>query len=246
MKNGSVRTVTLPDGSVFTMSDWGDYPLWSRAEMDPDASQDVIIFNYTQSQTIPGGGTNARATLVDTNMPTAGQLPLRHQMVVFAVMIRYDEAATYDSVNSADLKGCVRQNVPGTVEGYQEPSFAEGLRKWNNIKSNMIFQLVIEGNKPYVEGGLDHFPSGGGLWTRNSEEWGTPTQSSYYVNNGESGAHAGRRLAMPVHIGALEAFQGLFRLPRGVMCNWTNTRGSSKTGYGLTCVLNGPRQRPIG
>jgi len=237
----SVRTVKLPDGSVFTMSDWGDYPLWSRAEMDPDATQDTIIFNYLQSQTIPGGASNARATLVETNVPGAGQLPLRHQMVIFSVMIRYDEAIT-----NSDAKGKVHQNQPGTLAAYQDPSFAEGLRKWNNIKSNMIFQLIVEGSKPYVEGHLDHFPAGGGLWTIHSEEVGTPTLSSYYVNNGESGAHAGRRLAMPIHIGALEQYAGLLRLPRGALANWTNTLASSKTGYGITVILNGPRQRPVG
>ena len=42
----TVRTVTLPDGSTFTMSDWGDYPIWSRAEFAADQAQDVTIFNY--------------------------------------------------------------------------------------------------------------------------------------------------------------------------------------------------------
>lgn len=214
--------------------------------MDPDASQDTIIFNYLQSQTVPGGGSNARATLAETNMPGAGQLPLRHQMVVFSVMIRYDEAIT-----NSDAKGKVHTNQPGTLAAYQDPTFAEGLRKWNNIRSNMIFQLVVEGNKPYVEGHLDHFPAGGGLWSINSPESTISTGSvaylqSYFMNNGESGAHAGRRLAMPIHIGALEQFQGLLRLPRGALANWTNTLASSKTGYGITVYLNGPRQRPVG
>ena len=237
----TVRTVTLPDGSSFTMSDWGDYPLWSRAEIAADGSQDIIIFNYTASQSIPGGASNANATLVDTNLPAAGQLPLRHQMVVFSVRARFDEACT-----NAGANGLVHVNVPGTLEAYQEPMHAEGLRKWNNIVSNMVFQFVVENTKPYVEGPLTDFPAGGGLWMIHGEETGSPTYPAYYINNGQPQATAARRLAMPIHLGALETFQGLLRLPRGELANWTDTKASSKTDYGVTITLNGPRQRPIG
>ena len=233
----SVRTVTLPDGSTFTMSDWGDYPLWSRAEIDPYSAQDVVIFNYVASQTIPGGGSNNRGTLVDTNLPTAGQLPLRHQMVIFSVQAQFDEAKTDASVN-----GKVH-----VTAGSQEPSHAEGLRKWNCISSNYIFQLVIEGAKPYVEGPLCAFPSGGGLWMQNGEDSLTPQiVSAYYINNGQPQSTASRRLSLPIHLGALESFQGLLKLPRGAMANWTTSAASTMTDFGIKITLNGPRQRPIG
>jgi len=32
-----VRRVVLPDGTVVGMSDWGDYPMWSRATYTVDA-----------------------------------------------------------------------------------------------------------------------------------------------------------------------------------------------------------------
>jgi hypothetical protein len=36
VKPRAVRSVILPDGTECIISDWGDYPLWSRADLDPD------------------------------------------------------------------------------------------------------------------------------------------------------------------------------------------------------------------
>ena len=104
----TLRTVSLPDGTTYTMSDWGDYQIFSRAEISETNSQDVTLFNYVVSQTIPGGASNARATILDTNVPQASQLPLRHQMVIFSCAILFDEAKTND-----DAKGLVAPVVLG-------------------------------------------------------------------------------------------------------------------------------------
>lgn len=226
----TVRTVTLPDGSTFTMSDWGDYPVWSRAEIDPAASQEILIFNYTASQEIPGGATNARATILDTNMATSGQFALRHQMVVFSVMAKYDELSTAD-----DEKG-----EPGRGVLVQEAEPGIGMAKWQTIEGNLYFKFVVEQSKPYVEGTLDRFPMGGGLVFSMTDQ---NTVQSYCVNNGIQGMHAARRLAMPVHLGALETYQGIFQFPRGPLPAWSD---STSTGFGVKIILNGPRQRPIG
>lgn len=234
----SVRTVTLPDGSTFTMSDWGDYQLFSRAEIAADNSQEVTLFNYVVSQEIPGGASNARATILDTNLQTASQLPLRHQMVVFSCAIVFDEADT-----NASGKGEISPLANG---GYKQNLIAEGMRKWEAIRSNVYFTFIVEGIKPYIEGELCRYPSGGGLYFHRSEEPGTVTYGHYTVNNGEPGTHAARRLAMPVHLGALESFQGILKYPRGTIPDWTDNESGTKTAYGITVVLNGPRQRPIG
>jgi len=232
----TVRTVTLPDGSTFTMSDWGDYPIWSRAEFDPANAQDVTIFNYLVSQQIPGGATAARATLLDTNVPAAGQLPLRHQMVIFSVMARYDEANTSDDANDNPLRGKI----------INEPTNPIGLNKWNTIQANLFFQFIVEQSKPYIEGTLNRFPAGGGVhWQEAGRD--VATVESYYVTNGEVGMHAARRLAMPIHLGALETFNGVFKFPRGALPNWvTGFATSDQTAFGVTMILNGPRQRPVG
>ena len=235
----SVRTVTLPDGKTFMMSDWGDYQLFSRAEIGADNAQDVTLFNYVASQEIPGGATAARATICDTNMPTPSQLPLRHQQIVFSVGIIFDEVDTATS----SAVGLVNNQTAG---GYKQDLIADGLRKWEAIRHNVYFQLVVEGTKPYVEGELCRYPAGGGLYFSLSAEPGTVTYGAYNVNNGEPGMHAARRLAMPVHLGALESFAGLLKFPRGGIPNWTDAGLGTVSAYGIKVVLNGPRQRPIG
>jgi len=237
----TVRTVTLPDGSTFTMSDWGDYPLFSRAEIDRDNAQDVITFNYVQSQEIPGSAANGRATLMDTNMPTASQLPLRHQMVIFSVQIRFDEVDTEDNGNSL----VQAQATTGTVDT------TSGIAKWNIFTSNVYFVLLVENVKPYTEGPLTQYPHGGGLFLSQSLPGLGAVQDAYTIQNGEAGAHAARRLAMPVHIGALEQFQGLIKFPRGGL-NAAYTAGGIDADkgtlgkLGVNIGLFGPRQRPIG
>ena len=48
-------------------------------------------------------------------------------------------------------------------------------------------------------------------------------------------------------LGALETFNGVFKFPRGQMPNWvTGFATSDRTAYGVTILLNGPRQRPVG
>ena len=245
----TVRTVTLPDGSTFTMSDWGDYPLFSRAELDAANAQDVITFNYVQSQEIPGSATNGRATLMDTNMPTASQLPLRHQMVIFSVQIRFDEIDTDKNGNvlaqASELIGVGNQAVSGAM----------GLNKWNIFTSNVYFVLLVENVKPYTEGPLTQYPHGGGLYFNytNPDVTQAAGLNGYTIQNGEPGTHAARRLAMPVHLGALEQFQGLLKYPRGsiqaalIAAGINDGAGAVTAGkFGVNIGLFGPRQRPIG
>ncbi len=243
----TVRTVTLPDGSTFTMSDWGDYPLFSRAELDGNTAQDVLTFNYVQSQEIPGSATNGRATLMDTNMPTASQLPLRHQMVIFSMQIRFDEMDTNDATNAYPALT--------QADGATTTSTTEGFNKWNIFTSNVYFVLLVENVKPYTEGPLTQYPHGGGLYYNTSEMLlviTPPTDlEGYIVQNGEPGTHAARRLAMPVHLGALEQFQGLIKYPRGGLINTYIAAGGivdkADVGkLGVNIGLFGPRQRPIG
>ena len=71
-----IRTVTFGDGTPITITDWGDYPLWSRGQMAALQTTDVPLFQYIEGQTVPGGVVAATATKLDTNMPGPGQLPL--------------------------------------------------------------------------------------------------------------------------------------------------------------------------
>jgi len=233
----SVQTIELPSGEVFTISDWGDYPLYSRCQVAPGNAQDVITFNYVEAQPIPGGAAVAVATMMDTNLEQASSLPIDHQMVIFSVQIRFDEA-------DSDNLGVVTQS----------DTAAEGMIKWLNIIHNTRFSLTITNTKPYVEGPITEFPIGAGLYWQQTEDEGTalpgvtPTPMpnnayvAYEVTNGFPTAEAARRLALPVHLGTLQTFKGRFEWPRGAL---PNGGISPVTDFGLTVFLYGPRQRPV-
>jgi hypothetical protein len=150
-------------------------------------------------------------------------------MVVFSCQIRLDETDT-------DETGASMLDVEDTVW--------EGMYKWYNISCNVFFQLVVENVKPYTEGVIPQFPCGGGMYMLNNvyDQSAAPADEVYIPINGVPGAHAARRLAMPIHIGALETFHGSFQFPRGALTFVAETPED----YGLTVVLSGPRQRPIG
>lgn len=38
----AIREVTLPSGESFTLSDWGDYPMYSRATIQPGAGDSIV------------------------------------------------------------------------------------------------------------------------------------------------------------------------------------------------------------
>ena len=230
----SVQTIELPSGEVFTISDWGDYPLYSRCQVAPGNAQDVIVFNYIEAQAIPGGGAAALATLIDTNLDQDSALPIDEQMVIFSVQIRFDEA---DSDGSGDVT--------------QADTAAEGMIKWLNITHNTYFELTVTSQKPRVQGVITEFPIGGGLYWQQTEDPGgtyTPTPMpydnwvSYEVTNGFPTAEAARRLALPVHLPTMQTFKGRFRWPRGAL---PNGGVSPVTDFGLTVFLYGPRQRQV-
>lgn len=232
----------LPSGDVFTFSEWGDFPIWSRVEFDAGLGNDVLAFGYTESQDIPGGASNAQATLYDTNMDEPGQLPVDQTMVVMSIQIRFDES---QSDNDTENGKVVQADTP-----------SEGLLKWANLVQNMLFQFTITNQKPMAEGPLTEFPTGGGLYLQQGGAQGLPATPSpttaptpgvlgaaYDVNNGFPTAEAARLLALPLRIGTLQPFKGRFKPARGTVPTGDVVAAGV---YGLTTFLYGPRQRPVG
>ena len=211
--------------------------MWSRGQMAALQTTDVPLFQYIEGQTVPGGVVAATATKLDTNMPGPGQLPLGHQMLVYSIQAIFDEADS--DTTGGQVKNC--DTVP------------EGIAKWNNIVTNTLFQFKVEQSKAYAEGLLTHFPAGGGVHMVKTE---TIYQSSagmtpspepdvwaaYIVQNGHPTWEAARRLAMPIHLGALETFRGILSWPRGALV----APESPDKEFGITIRLTGPRQRPAG
>ena len=227
-----IREVAFGDGTVVRITDWGDYPIYSRgifssAELIAELSQAYYLFNYKVGGQMPA--TNQRATYADTNMPGDGQLPMGHQMLVYSIQVIPDEFAKASS--------------SGTYYPLQiqpEFTFAAAMWKWRKIFFQTFLQLTVEQSKSFVEGRLDHFPMGGGLEINTG---GAATGNAYSVTNGDKTWAATRRLAMPIHLGSLETFYVKLDWPRGGL-DYDQTGYAFVAGFGLTVRLTGPRQRP--
>ena len=227
-----IREITFGDGTVVRITDWGDYPIYSRAlftrsELTAELSQTVYLFNYVVGGQMPQ--TNARATYADTNMPGAGQLPMGHQMLVYSLQVIPDEFAANVSSNT---------HYPLQIRA--EGTFAAAVWKWRKIFYQTFLQLKVEQTKSFVEGRLDHFPMGGGV---EFQTGGAATGDAYVIGNGNRTWQATRRLAMPIHLGSLEMFYVSLDWPRGGLDS-DQTGYVFKWGFGIQVRLTGPRQRP--
>ena len=221
----AIQAITLPTGETFTISDWGDYPIWSRAQMIAAQAQAVTLFNYVEAAAVPGGIALAgTATKLDTNLEQASSLPLDHQMVVFSCQIKYDE---------------VDSNAAGAIQQAANPAL--GMGQWASIESNCLFEFTVGNTHPFLQGPLNQFPSGAGYY---QQQWASPafaatTPIQYYPCNGMPTFEAARALALPIHIGPLQTFKGRLSFDRGALPTATQE-------WGVTVFLYGPRQRPVG
>lgn len=233
-----IREITFADGKVVRITDWGDYPLYSRgvwARTDLNNMTDTHLFKYTVGDQMPA--IRNTATAADTNMPAGGHLPMGHQMLVYSIQVIPDEFA--DVINN-DYKA---NHI--TPEWYVKAAYT----KWKKIFHQTMLNLKVEQTKSFVSGRLDHFPAGGGfLVDHNSlvDDYLSPYAAGYKVNNGQRTWAATRRLAMPVHLGSLENFECVLSWPRGQNLERTQLHNRFEEGFGLTVRLTGPRQRPTG
>lgn len=229
-----IREITFGDGSVVRITDWGDYPLWSRLvistnELQQELSQAYYLFNYNVGMQMPA--TNQRATYADSNMPGAGQLPMGHQMLVYSLQVIPDEFAA---------AGANGRYYPLLLT--PEASFAAAMYKWRKIMFQSHLALRVEQTKSFVEGRLDHFPMGGGFLMEGAG--GADGEAgAYEIFNGDRTWLATRRLAMPVHLGSLEMFNVSIDWPRGGV-DYDQSSCEFEQGFGLTVRFTGPRQRP--
>lgn len=227
----AAEALTLPTGETFVFSEWGDFPVWSRVEFEQGVTQDVLAFNYTEAQVIPGGSSAAPATIYDTNMEEASQLPIDEVMIVMSIQIRFDES------NSDDA------NDPGLVT--LADSNTEGLMKWRQLLEACIVTFTITNQKPMAEGPIDCFPFGGGMYWQHVAD-SAEANYAYYPQNGFPTAEAARLLALPLRINTLQPFKARYRFPRGALPAVETTPTTVDDVYGLTMFLYGPRQRPVG
>lgn len=229
-----IREITFGDGTVVRITDWGDYPIWSRLiitadDLAQELTQEFYLFNYTLGGPMPAN--NQRATYADTNMPAPGQLPMGHQMLVYSLQVIPDEFAHG-----------VESNRYYPLSLTPEITWQAAIVKWRKIFFQTHLTLKVEQTKAFVEGRLDHFPMGGGFLIEGGGG-NTAVQGGYEIWNGDRTWMATRRLAMPVHLGSLESFYVSIGWPRGGV-DYDQTSYGFTHGFGLTVRMTGPRQRP--
>jgi hypothetical protein len=119
--------------------------------------------------------------------------------------------------------------------------------------ANTLFQFRIEQSKNFIEGRIDHFPSGGGPHFEHTEATsirdsnsytGSSWATNYIQTNGLQSWEATRRLASPIYLAGLETFRGVIRFPRGAWAIAGPAAQQWVYGIGVTCRLTGPRRRP--
>lgn len=238
-----IREVAFGDGTSVRILDWGDYPLFSRGAFDAAniaagnlQRNGVILFNYTVGGQIPM--TNERATYADTNMPAASQLPMGHQMLVYGVQVIPDEFAYVDD-----------DKIPNPSYITPEATVSAAYWKWRKIFHQTYLKLIVEQTKSFVEGWIHRFPAGGGMLITSAHNAAEEDRvyPGYDIHNGDRTWEASRGLSTPVHLGSLENFQVELSWPRGLGEAQADPSGGYfdiSSGFDLTVVLTGPRQRP--
>jgi hypothetical protein len=233
-----IKKIEFGDGSQVTITDWGDYPLWSRVVI-PAATfgTDQAFFQYQSGQAGPG---ITLSTDLDTNMLANGQLPASHEFLVYSFQIIPDEIL--------GVATTVGETTYAAGHHLPEVDVTAGFQKMNQIFNSLLFQFRIEQSKTYVEGPIGYFPAGGGAHIEhNSAIDGQASEAAdyleaYAIHNGRQGWDHVRRLWMPIYIAGLETFRGTLRAPRGAFN--TDTPIDWDFGMGFTCRMTGPRKRP--
>jgi hypothetical protein len=239
-----IKDIEFGDGNVVSITDWGDYPIWSRIVYASEAAtnQAQSFFQYLVGQAGPG---ITIASDMDTNMPSPGSLPAGHEMLVYSIQIIPDECVGADYVVGKETYNA------GVL--IPETTVVQAMYKWRTYFDNLLFQLRIEQSKTYVEGRMDHFPAGGGAHFEHTaatteilplEEKATPYAAMYQVTNGIQTWEAARRLATPIYLGSLETFRGILSRPRGVPGSGNVAEIDYDYQAGFTVRLTGPRKRP--
>lgn len=230
MANATViEAIEMGDGTAVYITDYGDYPVHSRAVFDAGVAvpPDTYLFNYIEGNIVSGGGAGLNATIADTNMPAVNQFPKGHEMIVYSAQIIPDDFG--NPLISARWSG---EGNPG-----------RGIRKWQHIFSLGWFELNVEQSKAYISGRLDAFPMGGGflLEKTNIAGVGTTAAGWYAPFNGDRTWQAIRPLQMPLHLEEMSNWSAKIRFPRGLNIAASNPIRSD---WSLTVRLTGLRRRP--
>lgn len=183
---GQVKGLRGADGAVRTLTDVGEYDVWSTV-VTPAAGAlngELQAFSYGVGAAV--SGSVAVATKLDTNMRTPNQF-VDESMNVYGIAVQMSRRT-----NAALTAGAATVLV---------------LADFHIIDEHTLFRFHVGGDKPFAEGRVNWFAEGGGLY-------GVDSTPNAVLANGSPNISSIRRWEYTLPIGRVEKFWGEFSWPR--------------------------------
>jgi len=213
-----ITTIRLPNGTVISLVDWTDKPLFSTIDLlSGFADQEVEAFSYVVSDNVSSSSnvtTRRVATEGDTNVATPGGMAATEEMLVYNI-----------KVEPFQLRAPLNTPFNATTWDFE----AEGLpvpeaQNLAILAASTLLRLEIS-QKIYAEAGFAYFNTGFGPFISTTGFNGGTRRT--FATQGLPSAEAPRSFSIPHHIGGHEKYRVVlvnptgapvqFRLPDGLV-----------------------------
>lgn len=233
-----VSTILLPNGKRYRLSDEGDYPLYSVADLQSGSTDpEVILFGYIEgddvARTQDTVATPPReATRRDTNVETAGQMGEDEAMSIYSMRIFITEAQVPDTGDEDETFG-----------GFQPSPDVRNLMRFTRW---CVVSLKIMGEKDFELHEPLFFVPGYGPFVAIS---GTGAAVVNAANAGFPGHGHARRAVIPHLVPPTETLKVVIENPDAKTLNWIGPDGDDPdpdTQLRTRVTLLGPRMKAVG
>lgn len=242
-----METITqfrLPDGTVVTLEDWVDRPVFSVVELLTGFNDgEIDFFTYNQGEDVPASGNatvRRTGTEADTNISVAGGNVSTEELLVYALkpeMFALQTAAqTPTDLTTAAI------TVPG------QPMMRISVLK--QMHMTLMLRLKIS-QKAYAEAGFGYFPTGFDANGQGVVQGATLSDANRqtYASQGWPSQDAVRSFAVPYHIGGTEKYRAELRNYPGDTITFVDENAATNAGtlrlvVRIRLYLDGMRKRP--
>ena len=202
MALNTIVTIKQADGSEIALVDWADKPIYSSVDLQTGfTQQEVVLFNYTNGDIVPGYGPGTSqsrtATENDTNLAQPGTMAMTEEMLIYAIK---PEVYFYLLGTSGDFN--TRSYTPdANAPGIPIPT-AQGLAVLNQ---QLILELQIS-QKLQAQSPFGYFNPGFGVMKTQGSAGSASAASA-----GLPAQNAVRSFVIPSHIGSSEKYKVTLR-----------------------------------
>jgi hypothetical protein len=239
----TITNIRLPNGSVVSLVDWTDKPLFSTIDLLSGFSdQEVEAFSYVVSDNVSSSSnvtTRRVATEGDTNVATPGGMAATEEMLVYNIKVEPFQLRAPDLTSSGNA----------TLWDFE----AEGLpvpeaQNLGILAASTLLRLEIS-QKIYAEAGFAYFNTGFGPFISTI---GAANIRQTFANQGLPSAEAPRSFSIPHHIGGHEKYRVVLVNPTGAPVLFRYANGGLPQGptdpriaMRVRILLEGLYKRPV-